>query len=372
MTDDANSLDKEQISDELACTGCGAVLKFKPGTKSLTCTYCGAENPIEQSEEVIEEIDYEKFINEKLHQEEKIDVVSVRCSACGATITLEPNITSDKCPYCAANIVVKSGTTSSLIKPKSLLPFVVERKKAAELFRGWIKKLWFAPSDLKKADIASDKLTGVYVPYWTYDARTGTSYTGQRGTYYYVTQTYTTTEGGKTVTKTRQVRRTRWTFTSGHVNNNFDDILVIASHSLPKKYTEKLEPWNLGSLVPYNDKYLSGFRSESYQLDVRAGLCEAKEKMTPVIHDTVRSDIGGDTQRILTMNTNYSDVTFKHILLPIWISSYRFKDKVYRFLINGQTGEVQGERPYSILKIALAVLLVITAIVIIILLAQGH
>jgi hypothetical protein len=92
--------------------------------------------------------------------------------------------------------------------------------------------------------------------------------------------------------------------------------------------------------------------------------------MIPIIRSTVRSDIGGDEQRITTMNTTYSDITFKHILLPIWISSYRYKGKVYRFLINGQTGEVQGERPYSALKIMLAVLLVIAVIVGIILLTK--
>ena len=372
MSDDMNApeLGKEKLSHELTCKGCGAVLQFKPGSKSLACTYCGAENQIEASTEFIEELDYEKFIHEKLDKEEKIEVVSVRCSACGASITLDPHVTSDRCPYCAANIVVKSGTTSTLLKPKSLLPFVIERRKAAELFRTWINKLWFAPSDLKKADVTSERLNGIYVPYWTYDANTHTWYTGQRGTYYYETETYTTTENNQTVTKTRQVRKIRWTSVSGQVQNDFDDILVIASNSLPKAYTERLEPWNLSQLVPFNDKYLSGFRSESYQVEVTTGLDEAKKKMEPVIRRTIHSDIGGDQQSITTMNTIYSGITFKHILLPIWISSYRFKDKVYRFLVNGQTGEVQGERPYSWLKIMLAVLAVIIVIVVIVMLTK--
>ena len=119
----------------------------------------------------------------------------------------------------------------------------------------------------------------------------------------------------------------------------------------------------MGQLVPFNDKYLSGFRSESYQVDVATGLNEAKEKMAPVIRTTVRRDIGGDEQRIHSMNTAYSDITFKHTLLPIWIRSYRFKDIVFRFMINGQTGEVQGERPFSAIKIILAILAVIAVIV---------
>jgi len=369
--DNIETLDKDKVRNDLACKGCGAILQFKPGTKNLVCEYCGAENIIEQTQEIVEEIDYEKFINEKLAKEEKIEVVAVRCTACGASVTLQPNITSDKCPYCAANIVVKTGSTSTLLKPKSIVPFVIERKKAAELFRGWIQKLWFAPSDLKKSDALNDKLGGIYIPYWTYDSKTDTSYTGQRGTYYYVTESYTTTENGKTVQKTRQVRHIRWTFASGQVHNNFDDILVIASLSLPKKYTERLEPWNLKNLVPYNDKYLSGFRSESYQVDVATGLNEAKEKMKYVVRSSVNSDIGGDEQRIMSMNTVYNDITFKHILLPIWISSYRFKDKVFRFIINGQTGEVQGERPYSALKIALFIGAILLVILIIVLLANN-
>jgi LSD1 subclass zinc finger protein len=356
------NVENQDISEELKCTGCGAVLEFKPGTKRLTCTYCGAENIIEESDEAIEEIDYEEFIRTQYEKEEKIEVVSVRCSACGASITLEPNVTSDECPYCAASIVVESGSTSTVLKPKSLLPFAVDKNKARESFRAWIHKLWFAPSDLKQK-AADGKLDGIYIPYWTYDTKTQTSYTGARGTYYYVTETYTTTENGQTVTRTRQVRRTSWTSTSGHVQNNFDDILVIASKSLPIKYTRKLEPWYLKDLVPYNDKYLSGFRTESYQVELKDGLEIAKERMVPVIRTTVYKDIGGDEQRIYSMNTSYDDITFKHILLPIWISSYKYKNKVYRFLINGQTGEVQGERPYSVIKILLAVLVAIAIIV---------
>lgn len=359
---------KEKISNELKCIRCGAVLEFKPGTTSLTCIYCGAENAIAVKDDKIEEIDYVKFIKEKLDKEEKIEVVSVKCESCGAAITLAPNITADECPYCAHNIVVSGGSSSKLLKPKSLLPFKIPQQQAAQSFRTWIDRLWFAPSDLKKKT-QGEKIFGIYIPYWTYDAGTHSIYTGQRGDYYYVTESYTArNERGETVTKHRQVRHTRWTPAAGSVSNSFDDVLVIAGNSLPARYTEKLEPWPLNELVPYDDKFLSGFRSESYQLDVTAGMETAKTKMEPTIIATIKQDIGGDEQQISSMSTTYNNITFKHILLPIWISSYRFKDKVYRFLINGQTGEVQGERPYSILKITAAVLAVIIIIVLAIIL----
>ncbi len=364
MSDQAfNEVEQQEIENRLKCNGCGAILEFKPGTKNLTCTYCGAENAIEQSEEKIEEIDYRAFMRDQYAKEEKIEVVAVKCNACGASITLEPNVTSDECPYCASNIVVKGGSTSSILKPKSLLPFAIDSKKAGQAFRDWIKGLWFAPSDLKKSHTVSGKLSGIYVPYWTYDTNTHTNYSGERGTYYYEEETYTTQENGETVTKTRQVRHTRWNSVSGAVDNAFDDVLIIASPSLPEKYTLKLEPWNLSELVPYNDKYLSGFRSETYQVEVSDGLERAKQRMEPVIRSSVRGDIGGDEQRIHSMHTAYNDITFKHILLPIWISSFKYSGKVYRFLVNGQTGEVQGERPYSALKIFFAVLAVIAVLV---------
>jgi hypothetical protein len=81
------------------------------------------------------------------------------------------------------------------------------------------------------------------------------------------------------------------------------------------------------------------------------------------IRSSVRSDIGGDTQQITTLSTEYNDITFKHILLPLWISAYRYNNKVYRFTINARTGEVQGERPYSAIKIALLVIAIIGIIV---------
>jgi len=353
-------------NQQLKCKECGAILKFQPGTTSLTCEYCGAFNEIEKSTERIEEIDFNDFIANKFAGEEKQTIVTVKCNSCGSSTTLRPNITSDVCPFCGTSLVITNGSTSSILKPKSLLPFALNQKQGFEAFRVWLKKLWFAPGALKKYVTNADKFNGMYIPYWTYDANTISSYTGERGDAYYVTETYTETENGKTVTKTREVRKIRWTYVTGQVNNSFDDVLVIASNSLPVKYAEKLEPWDLKNLLPYDDKFLSGFRTESYQVDVKTGFEKAKTIMDGVIRESVKHDIGGDEQRITTVNSTYNNVTFKHVLLPIWISAYKFKDKVYRFLVNGRTGEVQGERPYSVWKIiffSLGVIAVIAGII---------
>lgn len=346
----------QSVSKDTKCHDCGAVLKFAPGTRHLKCEYCGADNEIaseaDQASVVKEEIDFEKFLSENnVAASDKQEVSAVKCDSCGATTTLKPNITSDSCPFCSNTLVIKNASTCSIIKPKYVLPFAIDSKKGMEAFKKWVDGLWFAPGDLKRYAQTAEKLAGMYLPYWTYDSDTHSSYTGMRGMNYTTTESYTAIENGKSVSRTRTVTKIRWTPCAGNVNNTFDDVLVIASRSLPEKYVNALEPWDLGNLSAYDDRYLSGFRAETYQVDVKGGFDKAKVRMTDEIRNTCRRDIGGDHQQVLTVNTSYNNITFKHILLPIWISAFKYNAKVYRFMINGRTGEVQGERPWSIWKI---------------------
>lgn len=354
--DDFNQTTTETL--ETKCHKCGAVLMFKPGTSKLVCQYCQAENEIFVETAPIEELDFDKYIAENVHAEDTIQVATIKCSACGAESTFPPNISSDLCAFCGNSIVVSSGSMHTIIKPKSLLPFKVTQKEAFEGFTKWIKKLWFAPSALKKTVQSPDKLKGMYIPFWTYDSDTSTRYTGARGIHYYVTETYV--ENGQT--KTRQVRKTRWIPVSGTVNNFFDDVLIVASNSLPRKYVDRLEPWDFENISAFDERFLSGFRTETYQIDLKGGFELAKKVMDDKIRILVRKDIGGDEQQIYSLNTQYSNITFKHLLLPIWISSYRYNKKVFRFLVNGRTGEVQGERPYSFWKIFFFVLGILAVI----------
>jgi len=190
------------------------------------------------------------------------------------------------------------------------------------------------------------------VPYWTYDADTKSSYRGERGTVYYTTRTVV--RNGKRVQE--RVAKVRWTPAAGRVARFFDDVLVLASQSLPKAYTDALEPWDLSGLKPYQPQYLAGFRAEAYTVDLPEGYDEARQKMARVIERDVRFDIGGDQQRIHDIDTDIRDVTFKHILLPVWLAAYKYQGRTFRFVVNGQTGRVQGERPWSAIKITFAVM----------------
>jgi predicted RNA-binding Zn-ribbon protein involved in translation (DUF1610 family) len=354
---------------QFPCKDCGADLVFEPGTNCLKCPYCGSENCIpDDPTATVREEDYLATLNNLANAADTVDTMTVKCVGCGAESQFNANVVASKCPFCGTAIV-NTAESKRLIKPRALLPFHVTRDQATRAFRDWVSSLWLAPNELAKmAERAG--IDGVYTPAWTYDAQTYSRYTGQRGDDYWDTETYTDRDAnGNTVTRTRQVRRTRWHFVSGQVANPFDDVLVLASHSLPRKLAESLEPWDLKNMVPYRDEYLSGFVAESYQVDLPQGFEVAKGIMDGYIRQSICQDIGGDHQRIDSVDTRYANVTFKHALLPVWISAYRYREKTYRILVNARTGEVQGERPWSWVKILLLVigiLMVVAGIAIIV------
>ncbi|MCH2207530.1 MAG: hypothetical protein MK132_16865 [Lentisphaerales bacterium] len=346
---------------QFPCNSCGASLIFTPGQMSLTCPYCDTKNEIEVSDAPVEEQDFELTLAELENnppQGSTVEVNEVKCDACGAEFAISSDTQAGECAYCATPFVTEPHC-ETILKPQALLPFHIDRKQGKERFKSWVSGLWFAPNKLAEYARTSEKLQGIYLAHWTYDSDTSTNYMGSRGEHYYVTEHYTDSEGKS---RTRRKRKTRWYPCTGRVYNKFDDILVVANDSLPRKYTELLEPWDLKNLVSYSDEYLSGFQSERYSVGLKSGFQLAKKQVDPVIRDTIKQHIGGDEQRIHNKYSSWQDVSYKHILLPVWVTSYRFKEKVYRIVINARTGEVQGERPYSVIKITLAVLTVIAVI----------
>ena len=276
----------------------------------------------------------------------------VSCPNCGAQTEFDADLHAAECPFCATPVVTDTGTHRH-IKPRGLLPFELDEGRARVALTDWLGSLWFAPNGLMDYARKGRKMNGIYVPYWTFDADTKSQYTGQRGTYYY--ETKTVMRDGKR--RQVRVRKTRWRGVSGRVARFFDDVLVLASKSLPKRYTDGLEPWDLSALEPYKPEYLAGLRAEGYQVELVDGFDEARAYMDRMIRRDVKYDIGGDDQRVGNVSTDISDVTFKHILLPVWLAAYKYRGQTYRFVVNGRTGRVQGERPYSAWKIAIAVVI---------------
>jgi len=181
-------------TQEYPCKNCGAVLKFEPGTELLKCPYCGSENAIAKSEGRVEEFDFKTYLAKLKGEAQTYEVLTVKCSRCGAETTMEPNVTSGQCAFCGTNIVMTT-TSQRLIKPQALLPFKINATESQKMFRDWISKLWFAPSGLGQNSRSEESsLKGVYLPHWAYNANSDTPYSGQRGEHYYETETYTETD----------------------------------------------------------------------------------------------------------------------------------------------------------------------------------
>jgi hypothetical protein len=336
------------------------VLSYAPGTSELVCAYCGHRNRIVEPVVEIVENDLRAALERGLDQAPTEEKRTVKCGACAAEFTLEAGRHAGSCPFCGSSAVTDTGA-SRRIKPAALLPFAIDEAEARGRLRSWLQGLWLAPSKLKRYARAPGRLVGMYIPYWTYDSHTETDYAGQRGTVYHQPIQVRVVRDGRPTMETQMVQKVRWTPVRGHVSRIFDDVLVLASDSLPSWITDRLEPWDLQDLRPYAEGYLSGLQSEAYRVTLDAGFGVAQARMRDALQHDVMADIGGDLQRIESMRISHSRSTFKHVLLPVWLAAYAFGGRSYRLCINGRTGEVQGERPWSVWKLlGLALIVAVT------------
>ena len=343
------------------CEQCGADYRYDPKAGQLICAHCGHAAEIAQPgpwARPLAALDFERALKADLPEQEIEETSVISCPNCAAQVEFDEALHAAECPFCATPVVTDTGTHRH-IKPKGLLPFALDEAAAHEAMTDWLGSLWFAPNGLQAYARKGRKMQGIYVPYWTFDADTKSTYTGERGTVYYETQLVM--RDGRN--QSARVAKVRWRPASGRVARLFDDVLVLASRSLPRKFTDDLEPWDLAALEPYNPEYLAGFRAEGYAVDLEEGYAKARAKMDAAIARDVRFDIGGDRQRIHEIRTQVSDVTFKHVLLPVWLAAYKYRGETYRFVVNGRTGQVQGERPWSVWKVmfALALALLVMA-----------
>ncbi|MDH5493868.1 MAG: hypothetical protein OEY14_18100, partial [Myxococcales bacterium] len=338
----------DQEASGFPCSGCGAPnMRFDASSGALRCEFCGTETAVgrEEGSSSIVERSLEAGLSNALGRGFGAEVRRVACSTCGASVSFDPRQTSTRCDFCGSPHVLEQPADPNLVRPEALIPFSIEQSVARAKFSDWLGGLWFRPSDLKARASVGD-VQGVYVPYWTFDSRVDSQWTAESGTYYYESETYWDRDpNGNSIQKTRQVRKIHWRPAWGQRADRFDDVLVCASRGLPEVLADQLRTFNTQSLRPYDPGYLSGFRAEEYGIGLDTAWAKGVSKMEATQRARCSGDVPGDTQRNLNVANHFSEQSFKHILLPIWISSYRYQDKPYRFLVNGQTGEVQGEAP---------------------------
>lgn len=340
-------MEQQQDVQVFYCEGCGGIMQFDIPRQTFRCPNCGREEALEPEDNVVEEQDYQAFLLHPGDDEWTAKTEVQRCENCGAEIVVQKNATTAFCGYCGSSHVLPVLQEAG-IRPEGIVPFQVDRNKVGELFRKWIKGKWFAPNALKHL-YQQDKLQAMYLPYWTYDADATGHYTGQGGRVYYVT----VGSGQNRHTE----RRVRWYPVSGTISQFFDDVLISA-RATGDPLEGRANAFATQACLPFDMAYLSGFQAEKYTLGVEEGYVKAQAEMRDRLVGLARQQIlqRFDEARVTTLHDHYFNVKFKHLLLPMWMSGYQYQGKLYRFLVNGQTGRVAGKYPKSKWKVALAVL----------------
>lgn len=342
-----------------SCPGCGGRPVWDPESSKMKCPFCGAYSEVSQehthpNEYSIDDAPDEREASAAWGEEKHV----VHCEACGAQTILGKEESASFCPFCGSPRVLEDQTDAG-IAPESILPFRVTQKTAVEGFRKWLKGKWFAPGKAKKM-AQLGQITGVYLPHWTYDSNTASQYIGQAGHYYYVNVTRTVTRDGKQVQETVRERRTRWVPASGHVAHHFDDVVIPGSQRLEQSLLETVQPYDLEQLCRYQAEFLSGFAAEKPAVKVREGWEKAQVKIENFMTNLARQDIlsYADEARVTSLQSIHDNVKYKLTLLPMYLSSFKYKEKLYHVLVNGQTGRVGGQSPVSALRVLLAILIV--------------
>ncbi|BBH23022.1 hypothetical protein Back11_43670 [Paenibacillus baekrokdamisoli] len=338
-------------------------MQFDTASQTLKCRYCGNEKILEDGTEEEPE-EYELNFADEDDSSLKdwgTEQQLIKCSNCSGEMLLPATQTAAVCGFCGSPKVLPQGNPGS-IRPESLIPFQISRDQAAQAFNLWRKGKWFIPNQFKKRSVNSN-LNGIYVPYWTFDTNTDSSYKAEVGVYHYRDETRTRVVNGKSETYTERVRYTVWHWTNGNYEQFYDDMLIPASEQYDSILLQKLNDFELDQLTPYKPEYLSGFIAERYTVSLEAGWEQAKSRVDTKLESEIRSEIGGDEIRKLDIRTRYIDRTYKHILLPVWIANYMYKNNRYRYMVNGESGSVTGyvpRSPWKIMRFIVICLLIAT------------
>lgn len=346
---------EQTASTSFKCPSCGGVMVFDPKEQKLKCEYCKHVINMEDSRQhpTAYGFDCDSELEPQVWGDRSH---AVKCKNCGAETVFDAFVVADRCPFCGNSNIQEEVITKGIM-PESIIPFKISADMATGLYKKWLRGKWLAPSKLKKSvNNQQVQLTGMYVPCWSFDANTSSFYTAMAGEYYWVTVYVTETDkDGKTRQVPRQERRTRWYPVSGEYVEDFKNFVVDSSVHIDDTMYSHVQPYNMEELTPYKSEYLSGFKAERYSVDLKTGWETAKERLSPIIAQGIERQINADEVSALKFKTAYFNKKYKHILLPLWFSSFNYKNKVYGYMINGQTGKIDGNSPLSPWKVALLV-----------------
>lgn len=316
---------------EYKCPSCGADLQFSPKTQNLECEYCGSSFTVEEIKNIYSK--QEESAKTETAQEESFeeDTKLYSCSSCGAEIMADSNQTALFCYYCH-NPVILSGKLSGKYRPQQVMAFKIGREEALKTFKSWCFKT-FVPKDFK-SEQQLEKITGLYVPFWLADCTV-------KGTFNAIgkkTRSYTSGNYQCTETKEYKVIRKADFFAKG--------VPADGSERIDDDLMEAIEPFDYSELKDFSMTYLSGFFAEKYDVDKESIFPRIKARITKSCESFMKHSVGGYTSFAQkSEGYDFAETNWRYILLPVWFMSYKYKGKIYEFVLNGQSGKIAGELP---------------------------
>ncbi len=349
-----NPVEPEEAKSKqiFSCPNCGGEMTFNL-EQQLVCEFCGHSEEIKNNHAADEAEQVLEFVlpttRGHLWSEAQQHLV---CSQCGAMSLLAEGVTATECPYCGSNQLVTSNALSELVDPQVIAPAKLNAKEAANRMRDWLGGGWFAPDDLRKL-AQNFALRPAYYPFWTFDGTLHLKWTCEIN------------EGSSD--------SPNWVPRNGVELEMFDDVLVPGIKALLKENLAQLEPFKLKDLIEFDPSYLAGWTALAYDHPLADASLVARQKVVRKARSQLSSRVQpGDQKRNLkSNNVEWSGMTFKHVLLPLWLGNYRYQDKDYRIMINGFTGKVAGKKPVDMVKVGLAVTSGVVFLILLIMILAG-
>jgi Zn finger protein HypA/HybF involved in hydrogenase expression len=343
--------EKQPDTVDFSCPQCGAKTAYSISDGGLKCTSCGYYEP--PSKEIVgkgaQEFEFKVETMEQAARGWGEARKQIECQSCYAITTLPPGQMTLTCPFCGSSSVVQGDASQDALRPRFIIPF----KETLEDCRGrvdeWLGSNWLTPRKLRQM-AGLGTFTAIYLPFWTFDARTSASWRAQVG--YDRTERYYSNGEWKTRTVTD------WRWESGRVIRLFDDLLVSGTAKIKEGVLACINTFDMNNLAPYEATYLAGYQAQSYDTPLETAWETGRSQMREDTRLACRADAldhGGDHIRSFTMQLDFNDESWRHILLPVYLATYDYGEENYQVVVNGETGAVGGERPVDWTKIILLI-----------------
>ncbi len=332
----------EQITNviEYKCPCCDAGLTFHGGEQKLTCAYC--ENSFDldtvkafnaaQTAPQTEEVQWEGEPAQAWEDQEQNHLRAFQCPSCGGEILCEETTAASFCPYCDNPTVLPSRLGGS-IRPDALIPFRKSKEDAKAAFLALCKGKPLLPKFFTQEQ-RLEKITGMYVPFWLYDCQ------GQFRGSYKATRVKTWSNQNYHMTKTDHFLLKR------DAQAEFVGIPMDGSAKMDDTFMESIEPYDYSELTPFDMAYLTGYLADKYDVSSEKGESRIKERVENALNAQIQGSIlGYSTVLPANRQLQVTHSKARYVLMPVWLLNTRYKDKVYTFAMNGQTGKMTGSFP---------------------------